>query len=55
MNFETGKVVWVTATLPYVVLAVLLIRGLFLDGAADGIKYYLSPNISRLAYIEVTN
>lgn len=45
----SGKVVWVTATAPYLILSVLLIRGLFLPGAARGMQYYLSPRLEKLA------
>ncbi|KAJ6657152.1 hypothetical protein lerEdw1_002741 [Lerista edwardsae] len=44
----SGKVVWITATLPYVVLSVLLIHGLTLPGAYDGIKAYLNIDFRRL-------
>ncbi|KAH0619648.1 hypothetical protein JD844_000485 [Phrynosoma platyrhinos] len=44
----SGKVVWITATLPYVVISVLLVRGLTLPGAFDGIKAYLSIDLRRL-------
>nr|XP_056718357.1 sodium-dependent noradrenaline transporter [Euleptes europaea] len=44
----SGKVVWITATLPYLVLSVLLIRGLTLPGALDGIKAYLNIDFKRL-------
>uniref|UniRef100_A0A671RTK3 Transporter n=1 Tax=Sinocyclocheilus anshuiensis TaxID=1608454 RepID=A0A671RTK3_9TELE len=43
-----GKVVYVTATFPYLMLLVLLVRGVSLPGAVDGIVYYLKPNHTRL-------
>lgn len=51
----TGLVVWATATLPYVVLTILLIRGIMLPGALKGIKYYLSPQLSRLTDTRVSS
>ncbi|VDP29095.1 unnamed protein product [Schistosoma curassoni] len=45
---SSGKAVWVTATMPYVILTILLIRGLTLEGSLTGIKYYLTPNFSSL-------
>ena len=38
-----------TATAPYLLLTAILIRGVTLPGAAEGIKFYLTPDLSRLA------
>jgi len=51
--FQTGKVVYVTALLPYLVMLILLIRGVMLEGAVDGIYYYLVPNMTKLWEIGV--
>uniref|UniRef100_A0A3B3X6S5 Transporter n=1 Tax=Poecilia mexicana TaxID=48701 RepID=A0A3B3X6S5_9TELE len=45
---STGKVVYFTATFPYVMLVVLLARGLSLPGAMDGVAFYLYPDPTRL-------
>uniref|UniRef100_UPI00358F3C41 sodium-dependent noradrenaline transporter-like n=1 Tax=Myxine glutinosa TaxID=7769 RepID=UPI00358F3C41 len=44
----SGKVVWITATMPYLVLFVLLIRGVTLPGATNGIAEYLHVKIDKL-------
>ncbi|RUS72522.1 hypothetical protein EGW08_019718, partial [Elysia chlorotica] len=49
----SGKVVWFTALFPYVVLFILMIRGATLPGAGEGVKYYLTPNFTRLASSQV--
>lgn len=43
------QVVWFTAIFPYVVLAILFVRGITLPGAEKGIDYYLRPNITMLS------
>ncbi|XP_074552684.1 sodium- and chloride-dependent taurine transporter-like [Halichoeres trimaculatus] len=50
---STGKVVYFTAVFPYVMLAILLVRGLTLPGAWQGVVYYLYPDPSRLTDLEV--
>lgn len=39
---------WITATVPYVVLIILLIRGCTLPGSVEGIKYYITPVWGKL-------
>ena len=48
-----GKIAYVTATFPYLLLTILLVRGATLEGAAQGIKYYLKPDLSRLLTSQV--
>ncbi|XP_047224619.1 sodium- and chloride-dependent betaine transporter-like [Girardinichthys multiradiatus] len=50
---SSGKIAYFTATFPYLMLLVLLIRGLTLPGAWQGIYYYLLPDVKRLANLEV--
>lgn len=42
------QAVWITALAPYLVLIILLVRGVSLPGAAEGIRYYLTPQWHKL-------
>ncbi|CAI5439742.1 unnamed protein product [Caenorhabditis angaria] len=45
---SSGKMVWVTATAPYFILTILLIRGLTLPGASKGLMFYVTPDFDKL-------
>ena len=43
-----GKIVWLTVPLPWLMLAILAVRGLTLEGSMQGLAYYLDPVWSEL-------
>ncbi|CAH0725352.1 unnamed protein product, partial [Brenthis ino] len=45
---SAGKVVYFTTLFPYVMLTALLIRGVTLEGAGEGLLFYLLPDWSTL-------
>uniref|UniRef100_A0A183BR75 Transporter n=1 Tax=Globodera pallida TaxID=36090 RepID=A0A183BR75_GLOPA len=45
---QARKFVYFCALFPYFLIVVLLIRGLTLPGAMNGISFYLTPNITKL-------
>jgi NSS family neurotransmitter:Na+ symporter len=44
-----SKVVYATVIIPWLILIVFVIRGVTLPGAMDGLRLYLTPNLSKLA------
>jgi len=44
----SGKVVYVTATLPYVALVVFFFRAVTLPNAGQGVHFFLTPDLSHL-------
>lgn len=50
---SSGKAVWFTAIMPYIVLIILLGRGVTLPGSGDGIMYYLTPQWHKLRQTRV--
>ncbi|GIY74585.1 sodium- and chloride-dependent glycine transporter 2, partial [Caerostris extrusa] len=50
---SSGKVVYFTATFPYVILIILVIYGCTLSGAMTGLKYLFIPEWKKLLEIQV--
>ncbi|XP_068251588.1 sodium-dependent proline transporter-like [Nyctibius grandis] len=50
---NSGKTLYLTAAFPYVVNFILIIWGATLDGALDGIRFYIVPDWSRLRSAQV--
>lgn len=44
----TGKVVYFTATFPYLVLLVFIVQGFLLEGYDDGLKFFFVPKWEKL-------
>jgi len=47
------QVMYFTVPAPYLLMFVLLVRGATLEGAGEGIKYYLTPDFSKLLNYQV--
>ncbi|XP_074593255.1 sodium- and chloride-dependent GABA transporter 3-like [Brevipalpus obovatus] len=50
---STGKSAYVTAIFPYFMLVVLFFRGITLPGAGQGILFYMKPDFSKVARVQV--
>jgi len=50
---SSGKVAYFTAIFPYIVLVILLIRGVTLPGYEKGIEFYIKPNWTKMGEASV--
>ncbi|CAH1989792.1 unnamed protein product [Acanthoscelides obtectus] len=50
---SVGQVIYFTAVFPFVILFILLIRGLTLPGAWDGVYFYIWPKWGQLRNLQV--
>ncbi|NXW54924.1 SC6A7 protein, partial [Eurystomus gularis] len=49
----SGKVVYFTATFPYLLILIIIIWGAMLDGSLNGVRFYLSTDWRRLQSAQV--
>lgn len=50
---SSGKVAYFLAIFPYVVMLILLLRAVTLEGAWNGIKFFITPDFKRLLEAQV--
>ena len=51
---QSGKIIWFTAMFPYLILIILFGYGMSLEGAMDGIHFYLLPRWEMLKESKVS-
>lgn len=49
----SGKIIMFTALMPYVFFFILAVRGIFLDGAGQGLLYLFVPDFTKLFRAEI--
>ncbi|XP_059482316.1 sodium- and chloride-dependent GABA transporter 1-like isoform X2 [Neocloeon triangulifer] len=45
---QSGKIIWFSALFPYVIMIILLVRAVTLQGALNGLSYFIKPDWSKL-------
>ncbi|XP_078286594.1 sodium-dependent neutral amino acid transporter SLC6A17-like [Rhinoraja longicauda] len=50
---SSGKVMYFSSVFPYLILFCFLVRGLLLEGSADGIQYMFTPKVEILLDVQV--
>ena len=50
---SSSYIVYITVPMPYILMAILLIKGLTLDGAGIGLKYLFKPDLSKLGNLKI--
>lgn len=49
---SSKRVVYVSSTLPYVILIIFFFKAMSLEGMSDGIYYFIAPDVSGLSSIQ---
>ena len=50
----TLQVSYFVSIFPYILLTVMLVRGVTLEGASKGVEFYMNPDFSRLGDLKVS-